>query len=239
MDIENIVTKIPNIMSTIFDKIYIAEKNQRVLCEVSYNGMEIIVNKILEYSYLEEALKGFPGAFNEIDTNETVEKINGTNILTIKTVDSYKFIFIQSIGSVNVQAVNLENDKLILVADDSPIITSFFSKAVGDEYKVLVAHNGDEAIKVIEENKDKLYGAFVDLQMPIKSGYDVLEYFKANNLFTTIPITIITGEEDGDKVTNILNTYQVVDLLNKPFSNTVAKEIVRKTISFSPHNKGN
>ena len=52
-------------------------------------------------------------------------------------------------------------------------------------------------------------------------------------------LPIITGEEDGDKVKTILNTYQVVDLLNKPFSNTVAKEIVRKTISFSPHNKGN
>ena len=45
------------------------------------------------------------------------------------------------------------------------------------------AHNGVEAINEIENNKYDVI--LLDLVMPIKDGFDVLDYIKENNIFRT------------------------------------------------------
>ena len=44
---------------------------------------------------------------------------------------------------------------MLFIADDSPVITKFFKKLFQDEYEVLVASNGIEAIDIVEQYKDK------------------------------------------------------------------------------------
>ena len=68
--------------------------------------------------------------------------------------------------------------------------------------------------------------------MPISSGYKVLDYFKKNDLFKVIPVSVISGEDDVDIVSKITIEYDIVDLLQKPFSKDAAKNIVTKTINF-------
>jgi CheY-like chemotaxis protein len=67
--------------------------------------------------------------------------------------------------------------------------------------------------------------------MPKVDGFAVLDYLKENNLFNTIPTTVISGDSSSDAI-NKAFTYPIVDMLNKPFSEDKIKQAVLKTISF-------
>ena len=121
-------------------------------------------------------------------------------------------------------------DKAIIVADDSMIIKNVIEKALSDEYVVLKAANGREAIKHITDKKYEIVGMLLDLNMPEADGFVVLNYFKNNNLFKKYPIVIISSDDTSETI-NKAFTYDIVDMLNKPFSGDKIKAMVNKMIS--------
>ena len=121
-------------------------------------------------------------------------------------------------------------DKAIIVADDSMIIRNIIEKALSDEYVVLKASNGKEAIKHITDKKYEIVGMLLDLNMPESDGFTVLNYFKNNNLFKKYPIVIISGDDTSETI-NKAFTYDIVDMLNKPFTGEKIKNMVNKMIS--------
>lgn len=121
-------------------------------------------------------------------------------------------------------------DKTILVVDDSNIIRNFIKKIFNDTYEVIVANDGREAIDAISLNPNSnIVGMLLDLNMPNVDGFQVLDYFKQANLFSRIPVAIITGEGTQN---NIQKAYQypIVDMLQKPFNEVNVKNIVDKLI---------
>ena len=121
-------------------------------------------------------------------------------------------------------------DKAIIVADDSMIIRNVIEKALSDEYVVLKATNGKEAIKHITDKKYEIVGILLDLNMPESDGFVVLNYFKNNNLFKKYPIVIISGDDTSETI-NKAFAYDIVDMLNKPFSGDKIKAVVSKMIN--------
>ena len=121
-------------------------------------------------------------------------------------------------------------DKAIIVADDSMIIRNIIEKALSDKYVVLKASNGKEALKHITDKKYEIVGMLLDLNMPDADGFIVLNYFKNNNLFKKYPIVIISGDDTSETI-NKAFTYDIVDMLNKPFSGDKIKAMVNKMIN--------
>lgn len=118
-------------------------------------------------------------------------------------------------------------EKAIIVADDSMIVRNIIEKAISDEYVVLKASNGREAINHVVEKKYDIQGVLLDLNMPESDGFVVLNYFKNNNLFKKYPVSIISGDDSKETIEKAF-TYDIVDMLNKPFSGENIKSIVRK-----------
>lgn len=130
-------------------------------------------------------------------------------------------------------------DKTILVVDDSNVVRNFVYKIFDDEYDVMIANDGQEALDIIRSNvDDKIVGMLLDLNMPNVDGFQVLEYFKQANLFARIPVAIITGE--GTQA-NVQKAYQypIVDMLQKPFNEVNVKNIVNKLIMVRNMNMNN
>lgn len=121
-------------------------------------------------------------------------------------------------------------DKAIIVADDSMIIRNIIEKALSDQYVVLKASNGKEALKHITDKKHEIVGILLDLNMPESDGFTVLNYFKNNNLFKKYPIVIISGDDTSETI-NKAFTYDIVDMLNKPFTGDKIKSMVERMIS--------
>lgn len=126
---------------------------------------------------------------------------------------------------------NLVSDKTILVVDDSNVIRNFIQKIFDSKYEVKIASDGQEAISVIANTPhEKIVCMFLDLNMPNVDGFTVLDYFKANDLFKSIPVSIITGLSDKESIDRAF-TYPIVDVLQKPFNEIMIKNIVEKTIA--------
>ncbi len=121
-------------------------------------------------------------------------------------------------------------NKAIIVADDSMIIKNIVEKALQDEYTVLKANNGKEAIDYITKKEYDIVGVLLDLNMPEYDGFMVLNYFKNNNLFNKYPVSIISGDDTKETIDRAF-TYDIVDMLNKPFSSDNIKNIVNKMVN--------
>lgn len=125
--------------------------------------------------------------------------------------------------------------KAILVADDSKIIRNFVNDIFSDKYEVLMASNGQEVVNIVAANPNRIAALLLDLNMPGVDGFQVLEYFNQNNLFTKIPVSIISGANDKESIDRAFK-YPIVDMLNKPFNMENVKLVVEKTISLSGDN---
>ena len=123
-------------------------------------------------------------------------------------------------------------EKAILVVDDSDLITNFISKIFNDSFEVIMAHDGKEAIDILTTTVDnRISGVLLDLNMPNINGFEVLDYFKDNNLFNKYPVSIITGADDKSSIDKAF-TYPIIDMLQKPFNERDVKRVVEKTVMF-------
>ena len=121
---------------------------------------------------------------------------------------------------------------VILVADDSEVIRLFVKKIFEADKDIEVAKDGDEALNIIKSHEadNRIEAILLDLNMPGSDGFVVLDYLKNNNLLSKMPVTIISGDSSSDAI-NRAFTYEIVDMLNKPFSEQKIKDAVEKTIA--------
>ncbi len=145
--------------------------------------------------------------------------------------NSDSFVSINNEPKENMSVI--EKDKAILVVDDSDIVRNYIKKIFNNDFDVIVANDGGRAIEIVNsELKDKIVGMLLDLNMPNVNGFEVLEYFKQNNLFMKIPVSIITGEDSKEKIEEAFK-YQIVDVIVKPFNEVNIKSVVEKTINYN------
>lgn len=124
-----------------------------------------------------------------------------------------------------------EAKSVLVVADDSKLVTNFVIKALNNTYDVIVAQDGQEVINLINNSNYRVIGLLLDLNMPRVGGFEVLKYFQEHALFSTIPVSIITGEDSKDMIDKAFN-YNIIDMLVKPFSVSDVVRVVEKTLGF-------
>jgi CheY-like chemotaxis protein len=118
----------------------------------------------------------------------------------------------------------------VLVVDDSEIIRNFIVKMCSDSYNIICASDGQMAINELEK-ENNIKCVLLDLNMPNINGFATLEYLRNNNLFGKYPVSIITGADDKETITDAFK-YPIVDMLQKPFNEKEAKRIIERTISY-------
>lgn len=126
---------------------------------------------------------------------------------------------------------DLLKDKTILVVDDSNITRKFVQKIFSRDYNCLVAHDGKEALQILsEDTENTIVAILLDLNMPEISGFDVLDYFETNKLFHKKPVSIITSDDSKDTKEKMAS-YDIVDILVKPFNERDVKLVIERTIA--------
>ena len=123
--------------------------------------------------------------------------------------------------------------RTILVVDDSNIIRNFVKRIFSEEYEVGTAKDGQEAIDILEANKDNdfIETILLDLNMPRVDGFAVLDYMQENGLLSKFPVSIISGDSSKETIDKAFN-YQIVDMLSKPFNEQSVKNVIEKTLIY-------
>ncbi len=146
----------------------------------------------------------------------------------LKVVSAY--LGVEDPSSSVVEEVIGSRDKQILVVDDSAVVISFVQKIFSNEYDVITAKDGAEALRLVEaDTTGKISCMLLDIYMPNVNGFGVLEYFKSHNLFSKIPVSVITGAYTQE-VIDMVKQYAIVDLLAKPFNEANVKDVIIRTI---------
>ena len=240
MDIRAIVENIPNMIASLYESIYVINKNDNKFYDIKYTGEELRISSPLDYDKINDVMRTYkefsPAFLNENEFKKVlVTNDNKEKLVTLITVEEYKIIFVVDI-TIKIDGNVLRNK--IIIADDSPVITNFFSKIFRNEFEVIVAHNGKEVIDIVNQYmNDSLVGLFLDLQMPVMNGFEVLDYFKEHDLFKVVPISIISGEDTEEGIKRAMSYQGVIDMIQKPFDATSIRAIVDKTVTFSPKYK--
>ena len=81
----------------------------------------------------------------------------------------------------------------VLIADDEPnIVISLEFLMQQSGYEVRVARNGEEALAAIESFEPEL--VLLDVMMPRKNGYEVLQAIRANPARRAIRVVLLTAK---------------------------------------------
>lgn len=117
--------------------------------------------------------------------------------------------------------------KTILIADDEEMNRSILSQIFGEQFHVLEAADGQNAIDILDARHDEIVMLFLDLMMPKKTGLDVMKHMRKAGYMSRIPVIMITGEATVESDVKAYE-YGASDIIYKPFEAAV---IMRRTLN--------
>lgn len=119
--------------------------------------------------------------------------------------------------------------KKILITDDAEINRSILSDMLKDEFEIVEAKNGLEAVNILKESRNQIDLVLLDIVMPEMDGFEVLAIMNKHNLIQDIPVIMITAENSPSYVERAYD-LGVTDFISRPFDSHIVHRRVLNTI---------
>lgn len=137
--------------------------------------------------------------------------------------------FLDAHDIYNVDRTQKEKYK-ILIIDDEETTLSILNQLFKSEYEVITTANPNNILEKVKETQPDLI--LLDINMPGKDGFDVLNEIKSDLQTRGIPVIFISGLSDEETVARGLSTT-AEDYIRKPFLleevRLKVKKIIRRT----------
>jgi diguanylate cyclase (GGDEF)-like protein len=114
--------------------------------------------------------------------------------------------------------------RTILIVDDIPENVSVLAVPLAEDYEVLFALNGEDALWQVEQESVDLI--LLDVMMPDMDGYEVCQRLKLRESTQSIPVIFITAKDDVEDEEKGL-AVGAVDYITKPFRLPIVKARVK------------
>lgn len=121
------------------------------------------------------------------------------------------------------------SERKILLVDDSPTQLKLTTAALqGQEYEILTAMDGVEALQKVKSSEPDL--VVLDVVMPKMDGFQVCRRMKASQEMRHIPVIMLTSKKH--KTDEFWGRKQGADIyLTKPFAATDLLDAVTKSLA--------
>ena len=117
----------------------------------------------------------------------------------------------------------------ILIVDDSEMNRSILADMLGDEYEIIEAVDGEEAVARLNMNSTDISLMLLDVVMPNMDGFEVLAIMNKRNWIKDIPVIMISAENASSYVGRAYE-LGVTDYISRPFDGLVVHRRVINTI---------
>ena len=113
---------------------------------------------------------------------------------------------------------------LVLVVDDQEINRDALEVILEEQYEIICAENGQEALEIMRRRGGELSIVLLDLMMPVMNGFEVLQTVREDEQLRQIPIIVLTAEKSAE-----LQALQMgaADFITKPFD---MHEVIRARV---------
>ena len=92
----------------------------------------------------------------------------------------------------------LDLRKQVLIVEDEPINQAILGNILQEDYELLYAADGLEALEIVKENREELKLVLLDLMLPKMNGMDVLKDIKGDVDLKKIPIIVLTADQKSE-----------------------------------------
>ena len=121
------------------------------------------------------------------------------------------------------------NKYRILIADDSELNRELLSEMLQEEYDIVEAKDGKEAVAILREQSQEISLVLLDIVMPQMDGFEVLTYMNTYHWLDDIPVIIISSENSSSFMQKAYD-FGATDYISRPFDAMVVHRRVVNTI---------
>ncbi len=122
----------------------------------------------------------------------------------------------------------------LLIVDDMEVNRAILRSLFERQYNILEAENGEQALILIHQYQEYFAAVLLDLVMPVKDGYEVMEQMRRDSLFSKIPVVVITSDDTPESEMRAFD-LGASDIITKPFEPHVVKRRVQNIVDLYRH----
>lgn len=129
--------------------------------------------------------------------------------------------------------INTDDKVILIVEDDTPFAKTLLNFTRQNGYKGIVSVSGDEATKLAEQYQP--HGILLDIQLPLKDGWEVIEELKANPATKHIPVHMMSSNDMKHQSLS----RGAINFVNKPISVEKIQDIFTQIEVFNSNKPDN
>ena len=114
----------------------------------------------------------------------------------------------------------------VLIVDDVELNRDILSDMLSEDYDILTASDGRQAINIMNNQIEEISVIILDLIMPDVDGFYVLNIMKERDWMKDIPVIVITGDQTAEVEAKALQ-LGVNDFVHKPFNVKLVRQRVK------------
>ena len=116
------------------------------------------------------------------------------------------------------KAMYVAKKATMIIVDDVEINRVILTQFFKEDYTVLEACNGREALQIIENQPVDII--LLDRVMPVMDGFELLALLKKNEKYVNIPVVVMTARNEGDSEIRAME-MGAADFIKKPYNPTI------------------
>ena len=121
--------------------------------------------------------------------------------------------------------------RTVLVVEDELVNSQLLGFILSEEYNVLYAEDGKQALEILRANKGGISMVLTDIKMPVLDGFSLISEMRSDADLVRIPIMVLTSESDYEEKSLQLGA---IDFLTKPYDMpSIIKARVKRIIELS------
>lgn len=164
-----------------------------------------------------------------LSENETIdEAIARADHLMYKAKD-HKAMVVTECDKKMPDDEETKNKPRIMIVDDSEFNRAILSEILQEDYEIVEAESGREALHKLGEYGLGISLVLLDIIMPEMDGFEVLKHMTEEYWISDIPVIMISSE---DSENYIRRAYEmgVTDYINRPFDANIVYQRVSNTV---------
>ena len=117
----------------------------------------------------------------------------------------------------------------IQIVDDMVSNRIFLRNILQNDYELMEAGNGVQALEQLQRHHDKIAAVLLDVMMPVMDGIKTLEEMSKLGYLDEFPVLIVTSDSDSKGEARVLE-LGASDLIHKPYDPTVVKRRISNLV---------
>ena len=122
-----------------------------------------------------------------------------------------------------------EKNARILIVDDSEMNRDMLSDMLSDDYDIVEAADGEEALSILKERVYDIDLVLLDIIMPAVDGFGVLDVMKRYHWIDNTPVIMISSETSQSYIRKAFE-LGVTDYIIRPFDSFIIHKRVSNTL---------